>query len=188
MPAVEPTHTPTPEEIMEYLDGEGTDAARATIGAHLASCAACQAIAAEQRAISQDVHAWTVRPAPESLQPPAATRGRVLLRQVGAWRRSRVVLGAPDRRGRAPRRVLLQRAERTGGAGIADMSSTAAVDRRCRQGERAEAEWSEARVGGLPGSPAPPWRRPRSSPSERWPIRRSWRATRKAPGSRGCPR
>ena len=92
MPAVEPTHTPTPEEIMEYLDGEGTDAARATIGAHLASCAASQAIAAEQRGISEHVQAWTVTRPPESLLPLAATRGRVLLRQVGTWRRSRVVL------------------------------------------------------------------------------------------------
>ena len=56
----EHTHSPTPEEIMEYLDGEGAAASRATIATHLASCAACQAIAAEQRGISEHALAWTV--------------------------------------------------------------------------------------------------------------------------------
>jgi Domain of unknown function (DUF4349)/Putative zinc-finger len=94
MPAVEPIHTPTPEEIMEYLDGEGTDAARAAIGAHLATCTACQAIADEQRSLSEQTQAWTVHRAPESLQPPSAARGRVLLRRAGAWRRPRVIVAA----------------------------------------------------------------------------------------------
>ena len=94
MPADEQIHTPTPEEIMEYLDGEGTDAARATIGTHLAGCAACQAIAAEQRGLSENAQAWTVHGAPDSLQPPADTRGRVVQRRVGAWRRPRVIVAA----------------------------------------------------------------------------------------------
>jgi hypothetical protein len=99
MPA-EHTHSPTPEDIMEYLDGEGAAAARATIATHLASCAACQAIAAEQRGISEHARAWTVGSTPASLQPPAARpepsrgapRGRMLLPLVGAWRPSRSVL------------------------------------------------------------------------------------------------
>jgi hypothetical protein len=99
MPA-EHTHSPTPEEIMEYLDGEGTAASRTTIAAHLASCAACQAIAAEQRGISEHAQAWTVGSAPASLHPPAAgpepgrgaPRARVLLPLIGAWRPSRFVM------------------------------------------------------------------------------------------------
>lgn len=101
MPA-EFTHSPTPEDIMEYLDGEGTAASRATIATHLASCAACQAIAAEQRGISEHAQAWTVGSAPASLQPPAAgpepnrgaPRARVLLPVFGAWRPSRLVLAS----------------------------------------------------------------------------------------------
>ena len=58
---------------------------RAAIGAHLASCAACQAIAAEQRGISEHAQAWTVGSAPASLQPPAPPRpGR-----GAAWRACR---------------------------------------------------------------------------------------------------
>ena len=70
---------------MEFLDGEGSAASRAAIEAHLASCAACQHLVAEQRRLSSDVHAWTVPPAPGSLQPPAPVRAR-------RWRPSRVML------------------------------------------------------------------------------------------------
>jgi hypothetical protein len=78
-------HSPTPEDVMEYLDGEGSAASRAAIEAHLASCAACQHLVAEQRRLSSDVHAWTVPPAPGSLQPPAPVGSRT-------WRPSRVML------------------------------------------------------------------------------------------------
>lgn len=84
-------HSPTPEDIMEYLDGEGAAASRDAIAAHLATCAACQAIAAEQRGISDHARAWTVAPAPPSLRAPAAPRARVLSPRLGAWRPTRVV-------------------------------------------------------------------------------------------------
>jgi predicted anti-sigma-YlaC factor YlaD len=87
--SAEHTHSPTPEEIMEYVDGEGAAASRAAIGMHLATCAACQAIAAEQRGISEHAQAWTVGTAPSTLLPPAPPRARVLLPLVGAWRPSR---------------------------------------------------------------------------------------------------
>lgn len=70
MRASEPTHSPTPEEIMEYLDGEGSPAAREHVAAHLGGCAECQAIAAEQRDLSAQTHAWSVPPAPASLRAP----------------------------------------------------------------------------------------------------------------------
>jgi predicted anti-sigma-YlaC factor YlaD len=70
MRAVERHHSPTPEEIMEYLDGEGAASARETIAAHLATCADCQVIAADQQDISAHAQAWTVDRAPASLTPP----------------------------------------------------------------------------------------------------------------------
>src|SRR5258708_34587649 len=93
MPAADYTHSPTPEEIMEYVDGEGTAASRATIAAHLATCATCKAIASEQRGISEDVQAWSVAPAPPSLGGPAGARVQILSRP-GLWRSARFVLVA----------------------------------------------------------------------------------------------
>jgi hypothetical protein len=92
MPAAEHTHSPTPEEIMEYVDGEGTAAAREAIGAHLVTCAACRAIAAGQRDLSEAARAWTVDTPPSSLRPPAAPVARGLLTRAGKWRPSRVAL------------------------------------------------------------------------------------------------
>jgi anti-sigma factor RsiW len=87
-------HSPAPEEIMEYVDGEGTATARSAIALHLASCAACQAIAAEQRAISEHARAWTVGSPPDSLRPPAPARVPAVPIGAGAWYRSRFVLVA----------------------------------------------------------------------------------------------
>src|SRR5258708_39680075 len=93
MPAAEYTHSPTPEEVMEYVDGEGTAASRATIGAHLATCATCKAIVSEQRGLSEDVRAWSVVPAPPSLRAPAGARAQIVSRP-GLWRSSRFVLAS----------------------------------------------------------------------------------------------
>src|SRR5262245_36615653 len=76
--AAEHFHSPTPEELMEYIDGEGTTASRATIQAHLATCPACQALAAGQRDLSRDLAAWPVAPAPDTLREPQAG-GRVVI-------------------------------------------------------------------------------------------------------------
>jgi len=92
MPAAEQTHTPTPEEIMEYLDGEGTAASREAIGTHLASCAACRAIADDQLGLSDTARAWQVGAAPASLRPPAETRTRAFAPRVPLYRRSRILL------------------------------------------------------------------------------------------------
>src|SRR5262245_23862824 len=70
--AAELFHSPSPEELMEYVDGEGSPEARAGIEAHLATCPSCQALAAGQRVLSRDVAAWTVAPAPDSLRAPHA--------------------------------------------------------------------------------------------------------------------
>jgi hypothetical protein len=94
MPAAEHTHSPTPEEIMEYVDGEGTAASREAIGAHLASCAACRAVAAEQRSLSDAARAWTVDAPPASLHLPAAGDAHVIVARTRAWYRSPVVVSS----------------------------------------------------------------------------------------------
>ena len=76
---------------MEYVDGEGTPAARAGIEAHLATCAACQALVEEQRNQSRDLAAWRVAPAPGSLKAPAR---RPLIATFGRWQPSRVAMAA----------------------------------------------------------------------------------------------
>jgi Domain of unknown function (DUF4349)/Putative zinc-finger len=87
--AAETFHSPTPEELMEYVDGEGTPAARAGIEAHLATCPSCQTLAGEQRRLSRDVGAWRVAPAPESLHAPQAGEPRLTRRW---WRPNRFVV------------------------------------------------------------------------------------------------
>ena len=88
-------HSPTPEDIMEYLDGEGTTAARADIAAHLASCAQCQAVADDQRELSARAHAWRVPGAPASLTAPAADEGRVARFRALSPRARWVVVALP---------------------------------------------------------------------------------------------
>lgn len=85
------THSPTPEEIMEYLDGEGAPASRGAIAAHLATCGTCQAVAADLRGVSAHTQAWTVTPAPASLQPPPPLGAKVI--RFRSWPPSRVAIG-----------------------------------------------------------------------------------------------
>lgn len=94
MAAADYTHSPTPEEIMEYLDGEGTVAARTGIEVHLADCWACQALASEQRRLSEDAGAWHVDRAPASLRAPALPPARVLPVRFRAWHPSPLTVAA----------------------------------------------------------------------------------------------
>ena len=91
MPAADTIHSPSPEEVMEYLDGEGTAASRAAIEAHLVTCTTCREVVSGQREISARTTAWTVDEPPLSLKVPSSPRtpARIL-----AWPRSRAVLGA----------------------------------------------------------------------------------------------
>ena len=85
MHAVEPLHSPTPEELMEYVDGEGAPARRDAIAAHLAACSTCQALVASQRELSDTTRAWTVDAAPASLRAPEARPASARLLPFG-WR------------------------------------------------------------------------------------------------------
>lgn len=89
--SAEYTHSPSPEEIMEYLDGEGTSAARAAIRTHLAGCEPCQAIVAGQQDVSQHLQAWTVAHPPATLQPPEKRKTQILP-AIWHWRPTRVAM------------------------------------------------------------------------------------------------
>ena len=93
MAAADYTHSPTPEELMEYLDGEGTVASRTGIEAHLVHCGVCQTLASEQRRLSEEAKAWQVDPAPASLRAPAAPRARFFPVRFPTLRPSRFTLG-----------------------------------------------------------------------------------------------
>ncbi len=87
MAATEHRHAPTPEEIMEYLDGEGTVASRGLMEGHLAECGHCQVLAREQRRLSETFGGWEVGRAPASLRAPAGRRRRLLATRFTTWRR-----------------------------------------------------------------------------------------------------
>ena len=94
MAAAEHTHAPTPEEIMEYLDGEGTVASRALTAAHLAECGPCQVLAWEQRRLSETFGGWEVGSAPASLRAPTGRFRRLLPRRPTIRRASIATLVA----------------------------------------------------------------------------------------------
>ena len=56
-------HEFQPEEVMAYLDGEVTGARALALADHLENCTTCSFLAAEFRALSQQLTAWEVQPA-----------------------------------------------------------------------------------------------------------------------------
>jgi anti-sigma factor RsiW len=73
------------EELMEYVDGEGTAAARIAIETHLGTCAACRQFVADQRRLTDRLQAWQVAPPPPSLRAPQARPA------YGWWQPSRPI-------------------------------------------------------------------------------------------------
>jgi predicted anti-sigma-YlaC factor YlaD len=92
MPADSHPHSPTPEEIMAYLDGETPPASRAIIETHLAGCKECEMVADSLRRVSQRAAEWTVEPSPTSMRMPEGPLARPQRARVLAWRPSRFVL------------------------------------------------------------------------------------------------
>jgi hypothetical protein len=85
-------HSPTPEELMAYLDGEAPAAARAELGAHLANCRECQRVAAEIRGVSARAAAWNVETAPATLRLPPLPRARAWQLPAFSWRPAYVAI------------------------------------------------------------------------------------------------
>jgi len=64
-------HSPTPEEVMAYLDGETPREERDRMEAHLASCETCREVAEDLRSVSRETAAWEVDSPPSTLRVPA---------------------------------------------------------------------------------------------------------------------
>jgi hypothetical protein len=61
-------HSPTPEELMAYLDGEVAPDRAAVIHAHVSACESCQQLRDELRQTSHELLRWGVEAAPATLR------------------------------------------------------------------------------------------------------------------------
>src|SRR5215831_6781919 len=86
MAATDRVHSPTPEELMAYLDGEAQASARADIETHVGHCAECQNIIDDLRGVSSAVAQWKVEDAPAALRPPQVQRARGWALPAFSWR------------------------------------------------------------------------------------------------------
>jgi hypothetical protein len=92
MPADNHPHTPTPEDIMAYLDGEVPPELRAEIETHLQGCKECEMVADNFRRLAARAAEWTVEPAPASLRAPASRAQQPHRSRLFAWTPSRLLL------------------------------------------------------------------------------------------------
>jgi hypothetical protein len=72
MAAVE--HPLTPEELMEYLDGELSFERATIVQAHVAACARCQRLGEDLTGVSRDMAQWRVEDPPAGLRAPVSAR------------------------------------------------------------------------------------------------------------------
>ncbi len=63
-------HSPAPEELMAYLDGEQPPEAARYFQGHLATCERCQLVAQDLRLVSNGLRAWHVEEPPDALRVP----------------------------------------------------------------------------------------------------------------------
>jgi hypothetical protein len=74
MTATERAHSPTPEDLMAFVDGELLENARAGIQAHLGACAQCRAVVDDLRGVTREMTEWRVEEAPAALAAPRVGR------------------------------------------------------------------------------------------------------------------
>jgi anti-sigma factor RsiW len=92
MPADSHRHSPTPEDIMAYLDGEGPPESRAAMETHLRGCQECEMVADSFRRVSQRAAEWAVEPSPASMGVPEAPPVRPHRPRLLTWRPTPVAL------------------------------------------------------------------------------------------------
>jgi hypothetical protein len=88
MITTERVHSPTPEELMAFLDGETPAEARAAVETHIATCAGCRKTIAHLRGVSHAMSAWETEAAPVTLRPPRVTHAKGWSLPALSWRPS----------------------------------------------------------------------------------------------------
>lgn len=86
-------HSPAPDEVMAYLDGELTPDRAAAVDEHLRGCESCQQLRDELRRTSRELALWKAGTVPSTLKPPAfpeAAAPQMPSRRVW-WRRRALV-------------------------------------------------------------------------------------------------
>ncbi len=78
-------HAVGPEDIMAWIDGELSAAESRAIAAHVEECAECSALSGQFRATAQALAAWTIPPAPATLDSAIGEKSQ----QAAARRREK---------------------------------------------------------------------------------------------------
>src|SRR5262245_38984157 len=78
MAATDGVPSPTPEELMAFLDGESPADARASIEAHVVACAECRQVISDLGGVNRAVAAWQLENAPATLRPPRMPRASAM--------------------------------------------------------------------------------------------------------------
>ena len=82
-------HSPAPEEVMAYVDGELTADAAREILTHLAACERCQRLIEDLREASRRTRAWQVDEVPTALRLPETSSGPSAPMHSRVWRMAR---------------------------------------------------------------------------------------------------
>jgi len=96
MPATNRVHSPTPEELMAFLDGESSGDTHAAIEAHVVACAECRQVISDFRTVNLTMAAWQPDSAPVTLRPPrvAGVARASRIPRLFSWRTAYLVLPA----------------------------------------------------------------------------------------------
>jgi hypothetical protein len=86
MAVTDRTHSPTPEELMAFVDGEAASDTRAAIEAHVASCDQCRRLISDLRDVTRTTAMWAVEDAPATLRAPRPARMRSWALPALSWR------------------------------------------------------------------------------------------------------
>src|SRR5262249_4646794 len=92
MPAIDRVHSPTPEELMAYLDGESPANARNEIEIHVTACAECRQVISDLGGVNRTMAAWQPENAPATLRPPRVARAIGWTLPAFSWRPGYLVM------------------------------------------------------------------------------------------------
>jgi len=86
MPATERVHSPTPEELMAFLDGETSALERTAIETHIVACAECRQVISDLGGVDRAMTAWQPENVPATLRPPRVVRASRWTPPAFSWR------------------------------------------------------------------------------------------------------